>query len=50
MDEIVPKCGISNSCTYCGVFRRQTLDKGKEIVKTTKLITDHNADDILKLF
>ena len=46
MDEIVPKCGIENSCTYCGVFRRQALDKGAEIVKATKLITGHNADDI----
>ena len=46
MDEIVPKCGISNSCTYCGVFRRQALDKGAEMVKATKLVTGHNADDI----
>ena len=46
MDEIVPKCGISNSCTYCGVFRRQALDKGAEMLKATKLITGHNADDI----
>ena len=46
MDEIVPKCGISNSCTYCGVFRRQALDKGAEIVKATKIVTGHNADDI----
>ena len=46
MDEIVPKCGLSNSCTYCGVFRRQALDKGAEMVKATKLITGHNADDI----
>ena len=46
MDEIVPKCGLSNSCTYCGVFRRQALDKGSEMVKATKLLTGHNADDI----
>ena len=46
MDEIVPKCGLSNSCTYCGVFRRQALDKGAEMVKATKLVTGHNADDI----
>ena len=46
MDEIVPKYGLSNSCTYCGVFRRQALDKGAEMVKATKLITGHNADDI----
>ena len=46
MDEIVPKCGISNSCTYCGVFRRQALYKGAEMAKATKLVTGHNADDI----
>lgn len=46
MDEIVPKCGLQNSCTYCGVFRRQALDKGAEMVKATKLVTGHNADDI----
>ena len=46
MDEIVPKCGLTNSCTYCGVFRRQALDKGAEMVKATKLVTGHNADDI----
>ena len=46
MDEIVPKCGVANSCTYCGVFRRQALEKGAEMVKATKIITGHNADDI----
>nr|CAA96927.1 unnamed protein product [Saccharomyces cerevisiae] len=28
MDEIVSVAGIRNSCTYCGVFRRQSLDRG----------------------
>ena len=46
MDEVVPKCGLSNSCTYCGVFRRQALDEGAKIVKAKKIITGHNADDI----
>ena len=46
MDEIVPLIGIQNSCTYCGVFRRQALEKGASIVKADKIITGHNADDI----
>ena len=46
MDEIVPLIGIQNSCTYCGVFRRQALEKGASIVKANKIITGHNADDI----
>ena len=46
MDEIVPLIGIQNSCTYCGVFRRQALEKGASLVKANKIITGHNADDI----
>ena len=46
MDEIVPLIGIQNSCTYCGIFRRQALEKGASIVKADKILTGHNADDI----
>lgn len=46
MDEIVALTGLSNSCTYCGVFRRQALDLGAIRVKATKLVTGHNADDL----
>ena len=46
MDEIVPLIGIQNSCTYCGIFRRQALEKGASMVKANKIITGHNADDI----
>lgn len=34
-----------NTCTYCGVFRRQALDIGAQTLKCTKLATGHNADD-----
>ena len=46
MDEIVPYCGIQNSCTYCGVFRRVALVKECKKLGIKKLLTGHNADDI----
>jgi cytoplasmic tRNA 2-thiolation protein 1 len=27
MDEVVSQIGLKNNCTYCGVFRRQALEK-----------------------
>jgi len=46
MDEIVKIIGNSSICTYCGVFRRQALEKGAAILNATKLATGHNADDM----
>ncbi|CAD5218622.1 unnamed protein product [Bursaphelenchus okinawaensis] len=46
MDEIVKKIGNKNNCTFCGVFRRQALDRGAMLVGAVKLVTGHNADDI----
>lgn len=46
MDEIVAKIGKKNNCTYCGVFRRQALDRGAMKIGATKLLTGHNADDM----
>ena len=46
MDQVVQKVGLNNNCTYCGVFRRQALDKGARIVGATKIATGHNADDL----
>ena len=46
MDKIVEKIGMNNNCTYCGVFRRQSLDKGAKIIGAEKIVTGHNADDI----
>lgn len=45
MDEIVKEIGLKNNCTFCGVFRRQALDRGCELLKVDKLLTGHNADD-----
>ncbi|XP_057469972.1 cytoplasmic tRNA 2-thiolation protein 1 [Actinidia eriantha] len=46
MDEIVKLIGLKNNCTFCGVFRRQALDRGAALLKVDKLTTGHNADDI----
>ncbi|XP_006355236.1 cytoplasmic tRNA 2-thiolation protein 1 [Solanum tuberosum] len=46
MDEIVKLIGLKNNCTFCGVFRRQALDRGAALLKVDKLVTGHNADDI----
>ncbi|KAJ7290831.1 hypothetical protein O6H91_Y297900 [Diphasiastrum complanatum] len=46
MDEIVGEIGLKNNCTFCGVFRRQALDRGAAMMKAQKLATGHNADDM----
>lgn len=46
MDAIVEKIGRRNNCTFCGVFRRQALDRGAEMLGVNKLVTGHNADDV----
>ena len=46
MDEIVKAVGTKNNCTFCGVFRRQALDRGAHLIGATKMATGHNADDI----
>lgn len=46
MDEIVREIGTKNNCTFCGVFRRQALDRGAALVKADKIATGHNADDV----
>lgn len=45
MDDIVKAVGLKNSCTYCGVLRRQALERGAKIVQATVIATGHNADD-----
>ena len=39
MDEIVAEIGHRNNCTFCGVFRRQALDRGAALMKADKLAT-----------
>jgi len=46
MDAIVEKVGLKNNCTFCGVFRRQALDRGAMLLNCNKIVTGHNADDI----
>jgi len=46
MDKIVKLVGLNNNCTFCGVFRRQALDRGAFKLKVDKICTGHNADDI----
>ncbi|KAF8818157.1 PP-loop family protein [Cardiosporidium cionae] len=46
MDEIVRRTGKKNNCTFCGVFRRQALERGAAFLKVNKLSTGHNADDV----
>ncbi|KAK1349640.1 adenine nucleotide alpha hydrolase [Hamiltosporidium tvaerminnensis] len=46
MDEIVKKVGVRNSCTYCGMLRRQALNIGSADFETKKILMGHNADDL----
>ena len=46
MDEVVKYTGVNSSCTYCGVFRRNALNKGLKKLKGNWLYTGHNADDM----
>ncbi|KAI9675515.1 MAG: nucleotidyltransferase [Trizodia sp. TS-e1964] len=38
--------GRGGNCTYCGVFRRQALDRGAALLGIRHVVTGHNADDI----
>jgi PP-loop superfamily ATP-utilizing enzyme len=46
MDAIVSQVGRKNNCTFCGVFRRQALDRGASMLGVDHIVTGHNADDI----
>jgi cytoplasmic tRNA 2-thiolation protein 1 len=46
MDAIVSQVGKKNNCTFCGVFRRQALDRGAAMLAVDHIVTGHNADDI----
>ena len=39
MDDIVRAIGHKNNCTFCGVFRRQALDRGAALLKADKMAT-----------
>lgn len=46
MDEVVGQIGKKGNCTYCGVFRRQALDRGASRLGVNHVVTGHNADDV----
>lgn len=46
MDRIVSQIGKKNNCTFCGVFRRQALDRGAAMLNVDHIVTGHNADDV----
>ncbi|MCJ1386717.1 nucleotidyltransferase [Xylographa soralifera] len=46
MDQVVAQVGTKGNCTYCGVFRRQALDRGAAKLGIRHVVTGHNADDI----
>lgn len=46
MDAIVKEIGLKNNCTFCGVFRRQALDRGASLLRADRMVTGHNADDV----
>ncbi|TGO69103.1 hypothetical protein BOTNAR_0015g00150 [Botryotinia narcissicola] len=46
MDQVVETIGKKGNCTYCGVFRRQALDRGAKMLGFNHVVTGHNADDV----
>ncbi|KAK4536795.1 hypothetical protein CDCA_CDCA09G2820 [Cyanidium caldarium] len=46
MDRVVGQIGRRNNCTFCGVFRRQALERGAIDASADKIATGHNADDL----
>lgn len=46
MDQVVAQVGKKSNCTYCGVFRRQALDRGAAKLGIKHVVTGHNADDV----
>ncbi|KAK3292547.1 uncharacterized protein B0H64DRAFT_407021 [Chaetomium fimeti] len=46
MDQVVETIGKKGNCTYCGVFRRQALDRGAKMLSIKHVVTGHNADDV----
>lgn len=46
MDQVVKQVGKKGNCTYCGVFRRQALDRGAAMLGVGHVVTGHNADDV----
>ena len=45
MDQIVSTVGRKNNCTFCGVFRRQALDRGAMQLGVNKIVTGKDTFD-----
>lgn len=56
MDEIVEKkkdlgeLRVSGNCSYCGVFRKQLLNKAARELNCDKLALGHNLDDMAQTY
>ncbi|MFN3909687.1 MAG: TIGR00269 family protein [Candidatus Anstonellaceae archaeon] len=48
IDKIVKKKNRFGSCSYCGVFRRDLLNKAAKKIKASKLAVGHNLDDAVQ--
>ena len=46
MDDIVRQIGHKNNCTFCGVFRRQALDRGAFLCKADKIATGETSTSL----
>lgn len=40
------RLALTSAGTFCGVFRRQALDRGAAELGVDHIVTGHNADDI----
>jgi len=45
MRKTGPKKEIGSTCAYCGVLRRQLMNRHSREMKASKLVTGHNLDD-----
>ncbi|XP_030331039.1 cytoplasmic tRNA 2-thiolation protein 1 [Strigops habroptila] len=46
VDELGPALGPGSRCTFCGVMRRQALERAARLLAADWIATGHNADDI----
>ena len=47
--QIVSQVGRKNNCTFCGVFRRQALDRGALLLGVNKIVTGSFSEKIKNL-
>ena len=49
MDQIVAQIGTRGNCTFCGVFRRQALDRGAWKLQANKVATGQTCSAFSRL-